>query len=125
MAFTAVELVELRRFAGYPGLGVAGIPATVAAAAFEAALAGVSPEEEALIRSTTLPRLRAADEAVASAMATADTKKAAVWERNPNALAEATAYFGMLRRGFVDLFGLPLGPGAFAGQPAVPAVFVV
>lgn len=125
MAFTATELVELRRFAGYPALGLAGVPGTVAAYALEAALAGVAPAEEALIRNTYLPRLRAADEGVASAMATVDTAKAAVWTRNPNALAEATAYFGTLRRSLMDLFGLPLGPFAYAGQPAVPAVFIV
>jgi hypothetical protein len=125
MAFTAIELVELRRFAGYPALGVAGVPATVEAIAFEGALAGVSAEEEALIRSTYLPRLRAAEEAKVSAIATLDTKKAAVWERNPSALAEADAYLGGLRRDLMDLFGLPLGPFGYAGQPALPAIFVV
>lgn len=123
MAFTDAEKVDLRRFAGFPPLGADGVASTTQAAAFETLLNSFSPEEEASIR-TYLGRLLSLETTYFSALETVDTKKAAVWERNPNALVDAQAGLNAWRAQLVALLGIEMGPWGYIGPP-LPAIFTV
>lgn len=123
MAFTDAELVDLRRFAGYAPLA-GQPPAPGDAAAFEARLAALTDAEQASVR-TMLTRLLSLETTYFSALETVDTKKAAVWERNPNALADALAGLNAWRAQLAASLGVPLGPYGYLAMAPLPAIFVV
>jgi hypothetical protein len=139
MALTAAESIDVRRFCGYPSSGAASFQ-TLATQAnsteLDTVLSTLSAEMEVIVRAY-LTNLRSLDAAYVGAgigdTDSLDTKKAAVWERNPNELLERNALFTAWRYRLCQDLGVPAGPGIVVplmgiggGDAALPpAVLVV
>lgn len=104
---TPAEVIEVRRQAGYPAV------APVTEIALAEALAGLSPEAEAVLRVSFLPGLARLELAVLGASETLDTAKAAVWERNPAEVAERMGLYRSLRIALCRFLGVDPGPGIY------------
>lgn len=142
MALTAVEQVQVRRFCGY---GVAQATPDL----LDAIMAGLSPEQETVIRTAFLPSLAVLELALTATSDNLDTASAAVWTRNPAELAERSVLYRGQRLALCRFLGVDIGLaildpvmivpdacgcgtagsgggiGGGAGLSAIPAVFVV
>lgn len=125
--FTEAELVDLRRFCGYPvygnvSTGQQSYRFFVAYGAMEYRLANLQAEEMAVVRTTYLTNLYALENAIVGAAANLDTEKAAVWTRNANEVSDRTRLFNDWRRRLCGFLGIPPGPELGAGSIAVDLV---
>lgn len=102
MALTAAEALDVRRFIGTA-------PGSPDAVLLDAVLAALTPEGEAVVRTSFLAPLRKLEAAMAETALDADTKRAGPWERNVGAYAEMDAAYGALRRRLAGFLGVPLG----------------
>lgn len=132
MALTAAEQSDLKRFCGYPPLDA------TAGSVIDAVIAALTPEMETVVRSVYLANIRLLESALVGAgigdTDSLDTKKAAVWERNPNELYERVALFTAWRYRLCYDLGVAPGPGittiltgvnTTSDDTFVPAVMVV
>lgn len=121
MAFTAYvftdqQLVDIRRFAGYPALGDGNLvypyPWIMRQyLALEYKLNGhVSASEGSVVVNTYLTNLYTLESAIPAASANLDTDKAAVWTHNKNELRDRSQLFDMWRRRLCSFLGIPTGP---------------
>jgi len=121
MALTAQQIADVRRFAGYPALGVD----TPADESRDFAYGWVSPgvwqtlqhrlnnltaENEQVLVGTYLSNLYAMEAAIPGAAANLDTDTAAVWKRNANEIADRTKLFDSWRRRMCGFLGIAPGP---------------
>jgi hypothetical protein len=106
VALAPDDLAKVRYHCGYPARGTSG-----AADVVDAALAGLNLDEEDLVSLTFLPRLNTLEAAIAGAGATADTKQAAVWHRNPAEIYERELLYYRQRLAFCAFLGIAPGPG--------------
>lgn len=114
---TAVELVDARRHAGYPVLR--SVPVVGSAAfALEAALSGLSSEEEDVVRGMLI-KLNTLENDLFEIRDNSDTEQAAVFKRNANELGERETVYRSWRRRFAAFLGFALGDVAITPYPAV------
>lgn len=121
MALTAQQTADVRRFAGYPSLGVD----TPADASRDFAYGWVSPsvwqtlftrlenmppETESTLITVYLAPLAQLEQAILSSTANLDTDKASVWTHNKDEVRDRTKLFDLWRRRMCNLIGIPPGP---------------
>ena len=122
-AFADADIVDIRRFCGYPayGYGNAGFQSWRYFQAYgllEYRLRNLSADEAAVIE-TYLTTLRGLETAVPGAGANLDTDRAAVWFHNKNEVRDRLALFDEWRRRLCQMFGVPPGPSLSSGQSRI------
>jgi hypothetical protein len=111
VALSSSELVLTRYYAGYPIAGAA--PADILATK----LAGLTTDEETVLRASFLVHLPVLEAAIPGAGGTLDTNEAAVWTRNPVETAERAVLFRAMRMALCRFLGVE--PGAGIVEPAI------
>jgi hypothetical protein len=123
MAFSDAEKTEVRRFCGYPAIGVGGLLQGwryyQVYGLLEYRLLYLSVSEEAVVRHC-LTTLSALERAVVEASCNLDTEQAAVWTHNRNEVRDRTRLFDDWRRRLCGFMGVP--PGAALGTGGVVLV---
>jgi hypothetical protein len=125
MALTAQQAADVRRFAGYPSLGVDTPADTARDFASNWVLPGVyqtlftrlqnlTPETQNTLINVYLVQLYQLEQAILGAATNLDTESAAIWTRNKNEVSDRTRLFDDWRRRMCELIGLK--PGPFLGQ---------
>lgn len=120
MALSDAEVVDLRRFLGYPADPT---PNTLPDALTVRVTAGISPSLEAVVRNK-LFALTAAEQALADSYAGLDTQQAAVYVRDLDELTRRTDHMRILRMDLAAMLAVETGPW-LGGGAFVPAVLVV
>jgi hypothetical protein len=122
MALTDAQIADVRRFAGYPGLGVDTIANDDRDVANSWYLPGVwwqtlyhrlmnlTPENETTLINVYLTNLATLETAIVGAAANLDTDQAAVWTHNKSEVAERSALFDGWRRRMCGFLGVAPGP---------------
>jgi hypothetical protein len=114
--FTDQQLVDIRRFAGYPALGdgnlVYPFPWIMKQyLALEYKLNGhVSQNEGQVVVSTYLANLYALENAIPRASDNLDTDQAGPWKHNRYETRDRAQLFNMWRRRLCSFLGIPNGP---------------
>lgn len=119
--FTQAQLVDIRRFCGFPTLGP-GTPVFNAPwiqtiwLALEFRMQNISAAEAAVVIETYLTPLYILESAIPSAAANLNIGTAAVYTRNPKEMKERRQAFDDWRRRLCDYLGIPPGPGLRGGD---------
>lgn len=113
--FTDAQLVDIRRFAGYPALGDGNVvfpyPWMVKKyLALEYRLQHISASEGAVVVNTYLTNLYTLETAIPAASSNLDTEQAAVWKWNKNEVRDREALLDSWRRRLCNFLGIPPGP---------------
>jgi hypothetical protein len=113
--FTDAQLVDVRRFAGYPlyGDGAVVFPAPWimrSYLALEYRMQHMSASEGAVLVNTYLTNLTMLESAIPGTSANLDTDVAAVWTHNKNEQADRDRLFDSWRRRLCNFMGVPPGP---------------
>lgn len=113
--FTSAQLVDIRRFCGYPAYGDGGVvfpyPWIMKQyLALEYRLQHMSTDEGAVVVTTYLANLYTLENAIPAAGANLDTDAAAVWIHNKNEVRDRDALFNSWRRRLANFLGVPVGP---------------
>jgi hypothetical protein len=113
-AFADSDLVDIRRFAGYParGTGVIVFPFPwwfKYYEALEVRLQNLTGDEAAVVE-TYLSQLRGLEAAIPGAGANLDTDQAAVWKHNKAEVADRVDLYDRWRRRLCGFLGVPAGP---------------
>lgn len=119
-AFTSAQLVDIRRFCGYPAYGDGAVvfPAPWIMRqylALEYRLNHMSSDEGAVVVTTYLTNLYALETAIPTASDNLDTDQAAVWVHNKNEVRDRADLLDMWRKRLCDFLGVPQGPN-FGGR---------
>ena len=114
MAFLESQLVDIRRFCGYPvyGVGASGFQGWRFFQAYgllEYRMQNMAAEEQAVVLNY-LVQLNSLETDVVGTAARLDTEQAAVWTRNPQEVRERTRLFDDWRRRLCGFMGVPPGP---------------
>lgn len=120
MAFLENQLVDIRRFCGYPvyGIGASGFQGWRFFQAYgllEYRMQNLTPEEAAVVLNY-LTQLYSLESAVTGVTARLDTAQASVWTRNPQELRERVRLFDDWRRRLCGFMGVPPGPALRDGN---------
>lgn len=112
--FVDADLVDIRRFMGYPALGTGIIVFPFPwwfkyYQAVEVRLQNLTTNEAAVVQ-TYLTSLRTLESAIVSASANLDTDEAAVWKHNKDEVKDRNALYDQWRMRFCGFMGLPPGP---------------
>lgn len=120
--FTDAQLVDIRRFCGYPvfGSGAVAFPAPWLMRnymALEYKLQNISSNEANVVINTYLTNLTALESAIPGTGANLDTDAAAVWTHNKNEQRDRERLFDSWRVRLCQFLGVPRGPnfGSKAG----------
>lgn len=118
--FTDAQLVDIRRFCGYPlyGDGAVVFPAPWIMRnylALEYRMQHISANEGAVVVNTYLTNLYTLETAIPSTSANLDTDVAAVWTHNKNEQADRDRLFDSWRVRLCNFLGVPKGPN-FGGN---------
>ncbi len=113
--FTSAQLVDIRRFCGYPAYGDGAVvfpfPWIMQQyLALEYRLQHITTDEGAVVVNTYLTNLYTLESAVPGAGANLDTDEAAVWKHNKNEVRDRLALFDSWRRRLCQFLGVPPGP---------------
>ena len=113
--FTSAQLVDVRRFCGYPAYGDGAVvypyPWIMKQyLALEYRLQHISSDEGAVVVNTYLANLYTLETAVPGAGANLDTDEAAVWKHNKNEVRDRFALLDSWRRRLCQFLGVPPGP---------------
>ena len=113
--FTSAQLVDVRRFCGYPAYGDGAVVFPYPwimkfYLALEYRLQHISTDEGAVVVNTYLTNLYALETAVPGAGANLDTDAAAVWTHNKNEVRDRFALLDSWRRRLCQFLGVPPGP---------------
>lgn len=119
-AFTAAQLVDIRRFCGYPAYGDGSVvfpyPWIMRQyLALEYRLQHMSASEGTVLVNTYLTNLYTLETAIVSAGATLNVGQAAVFTRNKNEMRERNQLFDGWRRRLCAFVGIPPGPEFVSG----------
>lgn len=121
-AFTSAQLVDIRRFCGYPayGSGATVFPAPWIVKhylALEYRLQNMSADEGNVVVNTYLANLAALENAIPASGANLDTDVAAVWTHNKDEQRDRERLFDSWRVRLCQFLGVPPGPnfGSRAG----------
>lgn len=118
--FTDAQLVDIRRFAGYPAYGDGSVvfpyPWIMKQyLALEYRLQHLDANEGAVVVNTYLTNLYTLETAIPGTSANLDTDQAAVWTHNKNEMRDREALFDSWRKRLCNFLGVPPGP-QFGGQ---------
>jgi hypothetical protein len=119
MSFTAVQIVDIRRFTGYPAYAHFGWVFEEEYATLELRLANMTPEEEAVITGNYLVNLPILEKAIVDASCNLDTDEAAVWKHNRDEVADRTALYNQKRRDLCGFIGVRPGRGLGMGGSVI------
>jgi len=115
MAFAEQDLIDIRRYCGFPAKG--GVPVEAFGYRFfqwygtlEFRMENLSADEVTTVQNTYLTNLRTLETALMDTSANLDTAKAAVWTHNPNENRDRKALYNDWRRRLCEFFGVPPGP---------------
>lgn len=113
--FTDAQLVDIRRFCGYPAYGDGAVvfPAPWIMRqylALEYRLKHISASEGAVVVNTYLTNLYALESAVPAASANLDTDEAAIWKHNKNEVRDRFKLLDAWRQRLCSFLGVPPGP---------------
>lgn len=113
--FTDQELVDVRRFCGYPAYGDGGVVFPFPwimrnYLALEYRLQHMSVTEGGVVVNTYLTNLYTIEGAIPTASGNLDTDQAAVWKHNANELRDRDRLFDGWRRRLCRFIGIPPGP---------------
>ena len=119
-AFTDAQLVDIRRYCGYPAYGDGAVVFPFPwiyrqYLALEYRLQHMSATEANVVINTYLANLSTLETAVVSASDNLDTDKAAVWTHNKNEVRDREALFDKWRMRLINFMGVQPGPN-FGGQ---------
>jgi hypothetical protein len=114
--FTDAQLVDIRRFAGYPAKANGNVvfPApwiNIQYLALEYRLQNMSQSEGQVIVTTYLTNLYTLETAIVGASANLGTAQAAVWTRNKNEVRDRERLFDDWRRRLCQFMGIEPAPG--------------
>ena len=114
-SFTSQQLVDIRRYCGYPAYGDGAVvfpyPWIMKQyLALEYRLQHMSQEEGGVVVNTYLANLATLETAIPGTGANLDTQQAAVWTHNPNEQRDRERLFDGWRRRLCDFLGVPPGP---------------
>lgn len=126
-SFTSAQLVDIRRFCGYPAIGDGNVlfpfPWIMRQyQALEYRLQHMSTDEGNVVVNTYLTNLYTLESAIPGAGANLDTDQAAVWKHNANEQRDRERLFSSWRRKLCAFMGIPPGPylsGANRGQVVI------
>lgn len=112
--FADSDLVDIRRFGGYPALGTGIVVFPFPwwfkyYQALEVRLQNLTANEAAVVQ-TFLASLRVLEAAIASSGANLDTDQAAVWFHNKNEVRDRYDLYNRERLRFTGFLGVPPGP---------------
>ncbi|MDE2097777.1 MAG: hypothetical protein KGL39_11050 [Patescibacteria group bacterium] len=118
--FTSAQLVDIRRFCGYPAYGDGSVvfpqPWIMQQyLALEYRLQHMSSDEGNVVVNTYLTNLHTLESAIPGAGANLDTDKAAVWTHNKNEVRDRMNLFDSWRRRLCEFLGVPPGPQMSSG----------
>lgn len=127
-AFTRAQLVDIRRFCGYPAYGDGAVvfpqPWIMRQyLALEYRLQHMSEDEGAVVVGTFLNHLAELEQAIPAASENLDTDQAAVWTRNKNEVADRARLLDYWRQRLCDFLGISPGPN-FGGRRNSPGLVV-
>ncbi len=113
--FTDAQLVDIRRFCGYPvyGSGAVVFPAPWVMQqymALEYKLQNINADEANVVINTYLTNLNTLEGAIPAASANLDTESAAVWTHNKNEQRDREHLFDSWRLRLCQFLGVPPGP---------------
>lgn len=113
--FTDAQLVDIRRFCGYPAYGDGAVVFPYPwiqrnYLALEYRLQHMSASEGAVVVTTYLTNLYTLENAIPTTSDNLDTDQAAVWTHNKNELRDREALFDSWRRRLCSFLGVPRGP---------------
>lgn len=114
-AFTDAQLVDIRRFCGYPAYGSGAVVNPLPWVmkyyqVLEYKLQSLSAAEGAVVVTTYLANLYTLETAIPGTGANLDTDEAAVWKHNKNEMRDRDALFANWRRKLCAFLGIPVGP---------------
>ncbi len=126
--FTDAQLVDIRRFCGYPAYGDGSVvfpfPWVMRQyLALEYRLQHLDQNEGAVVATTYLANLYTLETAIPAASANLDTDVAAVWTHNRDEQKDRDALFDSWRRRLCNFLGVPPGPN-FGGAANSVALVV-
>lgn len=121
MSFTEGQLVDIRRFCGYPAYAYFGWVFEEDYATLTLRLQHMSAEEEAVVTTKFLPVLAELETAVIGASCRLGTDAAAVWTRNKNEVADRTSLYYDKRRELCSFIGVIPGRGLRQGGRVIRA----
>ena len=108
------DLVDCRRFAGYPlyGTGTVIFPFPWWFKYYQATEVRFQnmTNEEGAVAQTFLTNLRTLENAIPGATANLDTDQAAVWKHNKQEVADRVGLYTEYRRQWCEFLGIPAGP---------------
>jgi hypothetical protein len=112
--FADTDLIDMRRFAGYPAFGTGVIVFPFPwwfkyYQALETRMQNLTPNEATVVQ-TYLTTLRQLEAAIPLAGANLDTDAAAVWTHNKNEVRDRDRLYDGWRRRFCGFLGVPAGP---------------
>ncbi len=113
--FTDAQLVDIRRFCGYPAYGSGAVVNPLPwimkyYQVLEYKLQNLDAAEGAVVVTTYLTPLYTLETAITGAGANLDTDQAAVWVHNKNEVRDRDALFANWRRKLCAFLGVPPGP---------------
>jgi hypothetical protein len=113
--FTDAQLVDIRRFCGYPAYGdgdvVFPMPWIMRQyLALEYRMQHISQNEGMVVVNTYLTNLYTLETAIPGTSANLDTDVAAVWTHNKNEQADRDRLFDSWRKRLCNFLGVPPGP---------------
>ena len=122
--FTDAQLVDIRRFCGYPvyGSGAVVFPAPWTMKqymALEYKLQNINTDEANVVINTYLANLTTLETAIPAASANLDTDAAAVWTHNKNEQRDRERLFDGWRMRLCQFLGVPPGPNFGAASGAL------
>lgn len=119
--FTDAQLVDIRRFCGYPALGDGNVvfpyPWIMQQyLALEYRLQHLDTNEGTVVVNTYLANLYALETAIPATSGNLDTSAAGPWTHNANEQRDRERLFASWRRKLCNFLGVPAGPQFDAGQ---------
>jgi hypothetical protein len=125
-SFTDAQLVDIRRFCGYPAYGDGAVvfpyPWVMRQyLALEYRLQHLGQSEGAVVVNTYLANLTMLEDAIPAASGNLDTDAAAVWTHNKDEQKDREALFDAWRRRLCNFLGVAAGPnfGTASGTVAL------
>ena len=117
--YTATEITNIRRFAGYPAFASFGYLFTTNLANLDQQINAMSDSEQAVIRTVYLTILPVMEADINSSAEFANVQSAGPFTRNPHELSERRRLFNMKRRDMCAFIGVAPGPGLNDGSRVV------